>query len=82
MNSKGQGIPSPVKKWYDAYGAVDAFNHCKVAGGKHGWEHRIKLHDNPNFPLFFTETMSFIDANIYLHNATFFPRSSQHHKSC
>ena len=66
MNSKGQGIPRPaiIEKWYDAYVAVEAFNHCIVAGEKHGWEHRIKLHDDPNFPLF-TGVMSFIDANIY-----------------
>ena len=66
MNSKGQGIPRPaiIEKWYDAYGAVDAFNHCIVAGEKHGWEHRITLHDDPNFPLF-TGVMSLIDANIY-----------------
>ena len=33
MNSKGQ----ETCYCYDAYGAVDAFNHCKVARGKLGW---------------------------------------------
>ena len=69
--------PAIAEKWYDAYSALDAFNHCKVAGGKHRREHRIKLYDNPNFPLF-TGIMYSIYASIY-HTIQHF---SQHHKSC
>ena len=72
----GKEIPRPdiVELWYDSYGAVDAFNHCKVGGGKNGWEHHLKVQERPNLPLF-SGMMSLIDANIYRSMAYFFPQA-------
>ena len=72
----GKEIPRPaiVESWYDSYGAVDVFNHCKVGGGKNGWEHHLKVQERPNLPLF-SGMMSLIDANIYRTMTYFFPQA-------
>ena len=76
IRQSGKEIPRPaiVESWYDSYGAVDAFNHCKVGGGKNGWEHHLKDHERPNLPLF-SGMMSLIDANIYRTMTYFFPQA-------
>ena len=45
MNSKGQ----ETCYCYDAYDAVDAFYHCKVARGKLGWEQLSTFYRNNVF---------------------------------
>ena len=48
--------------------------HCKVGGGKNGWEHHLKVQERPNLPLF-SGMMSLIDANIYRTMTYFFPQA-------
>lgn len=66
VTSSGRRVrqPQAVKKWYNNFGGVDAFNHCRVGAGKDAWEYRLKPKNNPNFPLF-TGLLSFIDANTF-----------------
>lgn len=62
----GRSVPQPVcvKQWYENYGGVDAFNHTRVGADGFGLERIVRVHNNPNFPLFLG-LLGFIETNVF-----------------